>query len=162
MNIEEMIVEFDDGDFLEDGEFSYSRFKQALFSSDDKPHVSDLNDDDLCRWVCTRLYEDGKYTGQNFPNLYFKAQTFEEGQRVKNLVDKMLSAGYLHKELLNPKAESKRHYIFVWTIGESLKKTLAKAKPAKQVKGDKCPLHGSPSRTLAKAKPVGSVKRKGK
>ena len=74
----------------------------------------------------------------------FKAQTFEEGQRVKNLVDQMLSAGYLHKELLNPKAESKRHYIFVWSVG------------------DKCPLHGSPSRTLAKAKPVGSVKRKGK
>ncbi|HIB3131452.1 TPA: hypothetical protein ACWREB_004884 [Escherichia coli] len=118
MNIEEMIVEFEEGDFLEDGEFSYSHFKQALFSSDDKPHVSDLNDDDLCRWVCTRLYEDGKYTGQNFPNLYFKAQTFEEGQRVKNLVDQMLSAGYLHKELLNPKAESKRHYIFVWTIGD--------------------------------------------
>ncbi|EGN4037302.1 hypothetical protein ISB11_005096 [Escherichia coli] len=118
MNIEEMIVEFEEGDFLEDGEFSYSHFKQVLFSSDDKPHVSDLNDDDLCRWVCTRLNEDGKYTGQNFPNLYFKAQTFEEGQRVKNLVDKMLSAGYLHKELLNPKAESKRHYIFVWTIGD--------------------------------------------
>ncbi|ELT8890944.1 hypothetical protein SAR06_004942 [Escherichia coli] len=118
MNIEEMIVEFDEADFLEDGEFKYSLFKQALFSTDTKPHVSDLNDDDLCRYICTRLYEEGSYTGQNFPDLYFKAQTFEEGLRVENLVDKMLSAGYLHKELLNPKAESKRHYIFVWTVGD--------------------------------------------
>ncbi|HAO0324222.1 TPA: hypothetical protein IGZ64_004099 [Escherichia coli] len=118
MNIEEMIVEFSEGDFLTGGEFDYARFKKAIFGKDDKPHVSDLSDDDLCRWVCTCLAEDESYTGQNFPDLYFKTMTWPEHLRLKDLVEKMLSVNYLNKEILNPKAESKRHYIFVWTVGD--------------------------------------------